>query len=119
MIELLPTLSSAISIVSKLNEINESLKNAEFKDLIGDLKLQLADLKIGMADLIEENDSLKRELSSLKNADGDPCPRCNQRTYSVISSRKDQVFGDLGGIRRTYQCSQCDFTEEMLINPPI
>ena len=70
MVELLPTLSTALTLANKLREIGDNLKHAELKELIGDLKLQLADLKIGTADLIEENDSLKRQLASIQNADG-------------------------------------------------
>ncbi|MGE3466094.1 MAG: hypothetical protein AB7J13_04110 [Pyrinomonadaceae bacterium] len=118
MIELLPTLTTAIGLANKLKAIGDNLKHAELKELIGDLKLQLADLKIGMADLIEENDSLKRQVASIQNADGEPCPKCGHRTYRVESSKKDRVYGVMGGIRRTYLCGDCGFTEERLENMP-
>lgn len=118
MIELLPALTSAIGLANKLKEVGDILKHAELKELIGDLKLQLADLKIGMADLMEENDSLKRQLEAINKADGDPCPKCGKRSYRVESSEKDRVYGIMGGIRRTYRCSDCDFTEERLENMP-
>lgn len=118
MIELLPTVTSAIGLANKLKEIGDTLKHAELKGVIGDLKLQLADVKIGMADLLEENDSLKRQLASVQNADGNPCPKCGNRTYRVQSSKEDDDFGVVGGIRRIYLCSECGFTEELLENIP-
>ena len=117
MVELLPTLSTALTLANKLREIGDNLKHAELKELIGDLKLQLADLKIGTADLIEENDSLKRQLASIQNADGDPCPKCRQRTYHLEQSEPHRIFGEVGGVQRTYLCDSCKFTEQQTEMP--
>ena len=46
---------------------------------------------------------------------GEPCPRCHKWGWYVESSRRDPTFGVLGGLRRTYKCSSCDFTEETLV----
>ncbi len=117
MIELLPALATALTLANKLKEIGNKLKHAELIDLIGDLRIQLANLKIGTADLLEENDSLKRKLTGLQNAEGDPCPKCRSRTYHLENSEKDKTFGKVGGMMRTFLCGTCGFTEQSLVMP--
>src|SRR3982751_1268100 len=81
MIELMPTISTAIGIANRLKDIGDKLKHAELKELIGDLKLQLADLKIGIADLIEEIDSLRRKIVSL---DSSKCENRNAAKNAAV-----------------------------------
>jgi regulator of replication initiation timing len=118
MIELLPALSNALGLVNKLKDVGDKLKHAELKELIGDLKLQLADLKIGMADLIEENDSLRRQVAQLQNANGESCPKCHHKSWNIEKSEPDSIYDFMGATRRTYLCSNCDFTESVLIGGP-
>lgn len=115
MIELLPALDTAIGLVKKLKEVGNKLKHSELMNLVGDLSLELANMKIGMSDLIEENDGLKRRLASIENADGDPCPSCKQRTFSVQSSEQDKVYGFMGKMRWKYLCASCGFKDEKLV----
>ena len=116
--ELVSTVSTAIELVKKARDLTSTLRHAELKNIIGDLSLQLADVKIGMADLVEENHRLKKELESLRNADGDPCPKCRLKTFRVESSRPDSAFGVVGGIRRELLCSSCGYSEEQLHRMP-
>lgn len=111
------SLSTAIDIVKRLRAVNENIKNAEFSNLIADLNLEFADLKLKLAGVVEENVKLKTRIRELENSEGDPCPKCRKRTWELESSRPDPQFGDLGGIRRTYKCSDCGFTEQKLITP--
>ncbi len=117
MIELLPTLTAAIGLSNKIREISDKLKHAELKELLGDMRLQLADVKIGMADLIEENDTLKRQLASIQNAEGDECPKCRARKYHLEKSEPHPSFGKFGGSVKTYLCDSCGFTEKKTIMP--
>lgn len=117
MIELLPTLTTAIGLANKLGQLSTKLKHAEVMDIVGDLRIELANLKIGTADLLEENDALKRQITSFTSTTGDPCPRCKKRTYHLEKSEKDKTFGVVGGMMRTYLCDNCDFTEQSLVTP--
>jgi uncharacterized protein with PIN domain len=117
MIELLPTITTAISLANRVKEIGDRLKHAELTDAIADLRLQLASLKIGMADLMEENDSLKRQVARFDSAEGDRCPRCKKSAYVLEKSERDETFGEVGGMMRTYLCSACGFTEQSLVMP--
>jgi len=109
------TFSTAISILKKLKEIGDRIKDAELKSVIADLTLELAEVKTRLAGVLEENIALKEQAKALA-ADGDPCPRCRKRTWSVESSEPDKTFGPLGGIRRTYRCSECGFVEKKLVD---
>jgi rubrerythrin len=111
------SLSSAISIVRRMREVNEKTKNVEFASLIADLNYEFAELKLKFAGVMEENLKLKERIRVLESVEGDPCPRCRKRTYQLESSKPDSLFGDLGGTRRTYKCVECGFTEQNLITP--
>ncbi len=115
MSDLVSTISSAITLASRLKEISNNIQDAEFKNLLADLRLELADAKNDIATLLEENTELKSKLRSIENADGEPCPRCHKRGWHIESSKPDSVFGNLGGVRRLYKCSVCDFSEEQLV----
>jgi hypothetical protein len=60
---------------------------------------------------------LEQKIRDLENLDGDPCPRCRKRTWIVEDSVPDPTFGELGGIRRTYRCTECDLTESTVVTP--
>jgi hypothetical protein len=112
MIELLPSLSAAISTLQKIKEVTDKQRFAELKNLIGDLSLQLADLKIGMAALIEENHDLVRQLRALENPEDDPCPRCKQNAYRLEESKEDPNFGFMGARVHFYKCLSCNYTDQ-------
>jgi regulator of replication initiation timing len=117
MIEVISSVTTAIKLVSRLKEISEKLKDAQLNNLVGDLSLQLADLKVKLATVVEENVTLKQRVRELQNVEGEPCPRCQKRSWQLESSRRDSVFGSLGGMRRVYKCSSCGFSEEQLFTP--
>jgi predicted RNA-binding Zn-ribbon protein involved in translation (DUF1610 family) len=113
--DIISTISSAISLVSKLKKIGQNIRDAEFKNVLADLSLQLADAKMKLAAIIEENTQLKEKVRALENAEEEPCPKCNKRGWHIEDSKPDANFGVLGGIRRTYKCPFCGFSEERLI----
>jgi ribosomal protein L37E len=117
MVEIISSISNAISLVSRLKKISENVRDAELKNLLADLSLELAEAKMKMASLIGENVDLQNRIRELESVEGDPCPRCRKRGWHIEKSEPDENFGEMGGIRRTYQCSLCGFTEERLIIP--
>lgn len=115
--DIVTMLSTAITLAARLKKISENIKDAEFKNLLADLSLELADAKMKLASLVEENTELKVKLKAIEKAEGDPCPKCHERGWHLEDSKPDKIFGDLGGMRRIYKCSFCGFTEEKLVSP--
>ena len=76
--------------------------------------LELQEENVGLRSQLLE---LQAQLKRLQTAEGESCPRCRQRTWVVVSSAPDEMFGELGGIRRTYSCSECGLTESVLVKP--
>lgn len=112
--EVIDAVSNAISLTKRLREISENIKEAEFRNIVADLSIELAEAKMKVADLISENVDLRKQLSEIETPVGDICPSCRKYTYVVVKSEPDKTFGDLGGLRRTYQCSSCGFREEKI-----
>lgn len=117
MADIISSVSTAISLAARLREISKSIENAEFKNLLADLSLELAEAKLKMADLISENAAMKEKINSLTSATGEVCPRCNNRTFEIISTRKHPTFGRLGAKEREYKCSGCGFAETKFVEP--
>jgi DNA-directed RNA polymerase subunit RPC12/RpoP len=116
MSDLISTVSTAISLANRLREISKNVEEAEFKNLLADLNLELADAKLKIADLISENATLKDKLNSLTSATGETCPKCNNRTFEIISTKPHPIFGDVGAKEREYKCSSCSFEEAKFID---
>lgn len=113
--DLISTISTTITLATRLREISKNIEDAEFKNLLADLSLELADTKLKIADLINENTELKEKLNSLTSANGELCPKCNNRTFEIISTKPHKIFGDMGAKEREYECSGCGFTESKFI----
>lgn len=60
---------------------------------------------------------LEARVKELESADGEPCPRCRKRTWVVEKSEPDRTFGRLGGVRRTYKCTECGLSESTIVTP--
>lgn len=114
--DLISTVSTAISLATRLREISKNIQDAEFKNLLADLSLELADAKMKIADLISENAEMKEKLHSLTSAPGELCPKCNNRTFELISTKPHPLFGEVGAKEREYKCSGCGFEESKLID---
>jgi ribosomal protein L37E len=112
--EVIASVANAISLTKRLKEISDNIRDAEFKNVLADLSIELAETKLKVAELLSENAELKNQLQSINTSPADPCSRCRKRTYTVSKSEPDKEFGDLGGLRRTYLCSACGFTEDKI-----
>ncbi|NCC52911.1 MAG: hypothetical protein EOM20_17105 [Spartobacteria bacterium] len=112
--DVIDAVSNAISLTKRLRNISENIKEAEFRNIVADLSVELAEAKMKLADLISENADLRKQLSEIETAPGIACPSCRKYTYIVVKSEPDKTFGDLGGLRRTYQCSACGLKEEKI-----
>lgn len=103
-----------------------------YKDIVDLLKKgatieaqeKIMELRESALELQEENINLKHQVLELQGKvrklealEGEPCPKCRKPAWAVESSMPDSEFGDLGGIRRVYKCSECGFTESQLITP--
>jgi hypothetical protein len=111
------SLTNAINLVLRLKKISDHVRDAEFKNLLADLSLELAEAKLKMASLMDENLTLQNRIKELENVNGDPCPKCHKRGWHIEKSVPDKMFGEAGALRRTYQCSLCGFTEERVETP--
>lgn len=109
--------TTSITIAKKLREVSERMKDAEVKLLIADLSIELANVKQNLAELLQENTDLREKLRAAETAEGDPCPRCRKRTWSLTSSKPSRRMGDMGVLDRTYTCSSCNFTETYTVAP--
>ncbi len=113
--DIIATVSTAITLATRLREISKNIEDAEFMNVLADLSLELADAKLKVAGLVAENAALKEKLHSLTSATGERCPKCNNRTFVLISSRPHPIFGDVGAKEREYRCSECGFAESKFI----
>ena len=117
MADIITSFSTAITLATRLREISKNIEDAEFNNLLADLSLELADAKLKISDLVNENVELKEELRNFKSASGEMCPKCNNRTFELISTRPHPMFGEVGAKERQYKCSSCKFEESKLIEP--
>ena len=71
-----------------------------------------------LSSLPEKVDSLEKRLADLETkmaGGGEKCPRCGEYSFAVVSSRPHPIYGDMGGIERTYECKACGLSEKKLI----
>lgn len=115
MTDMLTSIATALTLASRLREISKNIEDAEFKNLLADLSLELADAKLKISDLINENIVLKEKVAVITSATGEMCPACNNRTFKLISTQPHPTFGDLGHQERTYECSTCGFKEPKMV----
>jgi len=122
--DILTSISTAINLAKRLKEIGANAKNAEFKNLLADLSLELADVKLRLAEVMTENASLKEQKEGLKahahdggalttgegglyykpSGDGPFCTGCFDTKRQVVRlSRQKPPFDNLG----EYECPAC------------
>jgi hypothetical protein len=115
--EIQSAVTTSITILKKLREVSERMKDAEVKLLIADLSIELANVKQSLAELIQENTDLREQLRAAESVEGDPCPRCRKRTWTLASSKPSRHMGDMGVLDRTWTCSSCNFSETYTVTP--
>lgn len=111
MADIIGSLSAALSIASRLKTISDRVRDAEFRNLLADLNIELAEAKMKMVDLVEENARLKQRIQQLEKVEGERCPSCHKMSWLLEHSEPDATLGVVGVNRRTYRCSACGFTE--------
>ena len=112
MSDLLPGISRAVALASRLRVISERGRDPEFKQLVADLLLELAEVQMNIDQLLNENAGLKGQLQVNANPKGERCPRCFEFGWRVTNSRP---HGQLGGMVQTYGCAKCGLKEEVVV----
>ncbi len=112
MSDLLPGISRAVTLATRLRVISERGRDAEFKGIVADLLLELAEVQLKLDELLNENAALKGQLQAHANPKGDRCPRCFEFGWRVTASRP---HGQLGAMVQTYTCAKCGLKEEVMV----
>ncbi|CAH7265607.1 hypothetical protein [Vibrio sp. 99K-1] len=92
MSDVLGSIGQAISLAKRLRDISKNIEDAEFKNLLADLNLELADTKLALADVIEQNSQLKLEINELKNSQGSNLNKLEFRKFAYFSLDDDGPF---------------------------
>lgn len=120
MIDVIATVTSAIGLTKQLLELRTVAKDAQAKNVVADLQVQLAELKTKLAMLIEENTQLKEEIKKatssvvevvIKNnlyyktdGEGPFCTTCYDSKKRLIRVTKlAGLFADFG----KWRCGVC------------
>lgn len=91
--------------MSMIGDVLAALKaTSEWNDLVASAR-RVPDMERRVAEL----------ESRLMGNTGSRCPSCGQNAFRLIDSKPDEIFGALGGSRRTYKCTLCGFGEEKIV----
>ena len=112
MSDLLPGISRAVALATRLRVISERGRDAQFQQLVADLLLELAEVQLKLDELMNENAALRGQLQTQGNPKGERCPRCFELGWRVTGSR---AHGQLGGMVQTYACAKCGLKEEVVV----
>ena len=110
--DLLPAISRAVTLATRLRVISDRGKDAEFRGIVADLLLELAEVQLKLDELLNENAALKGQVQAKSNPRGERCPRCFEFGWRVTSSRP---HGQLGAMVQTYTCAKCGLKEEVVV----
>ena len=110
--DLLPAISRAVTLATRLRVISDRGRDAEFKGIVADLLLELAEAQMKVDELLNENAALKGQVQAKSNPRGERCPRCFEFGWRVTSSRP---HGQLGAMVQTYTCAKCGLKEEAMV----
>ena len=64
--DIISPINNSLSLLSRLREISKNVSEAEFKNILADLSLELADAKLAAATLKEQIYELEEEISHFK-----------------------------------------------------
>ncbi|AMF92405.1 hypothetical protein AL536_02690 [Vibrio fluvialis] len=92
MSDVLGSIGQAINLAKRLREISKNIEDAEFKNLLADLNLELADTKLALADVMEQNSTLKLEVNELKNSQGNNLSQLEFRDFAYYGANNDGPF---------------------------
>ncbi|MCA9499131.1 MAG: hypothetical protein MRJ67_09320 [Nitrospirales bacterium] len=121
--EIINSITTAITLAKRLKEISNNIQDAEFKNLLADLSLELADTKLRLSEIVVENSDLKEEISRLKHSqglksdlkfkdglyytedgDGPFCPGCYDSKGEIIRTPEQMGHSRNFG---TFKCPKC------------
>ena len=99
--DIITSVTTAITIAKRLKEISNKIEDAEFRNLLADLNLELAETKNTLSELIMENSDLKQQLHSFK---------LNQKSSNEFIQYKGVKFRrkPSGGFEDTAYCISCE-----------
>ncbi|MGF1850533.1 hypothetical protein L4C44_01410 [Vibrio satsumensis] len=92
MSDVLGSIGQAIGLAKRLREISKNIEDAEFKNLLADLNLELADTKLALADVMEQNYQLKSEVNELKNSQGNNLNQLIFKEFAYYTQDEDGPF---------------------------
>jgi hypothetical protein len=102
------TIGAAIDLCKKAGEAALKVRDAELKNLIGDLSLNLAHLKTQLADMQEENLRLKKELQEkAASANAQPNLELRDSAYYFKGPQDDRPAGPY--------CTRCFDVDKTLV----
>ena len=112
-------LGSAKTILDLVKGANDAQLAMRISGEIANLQGRLIDVQQQALGLQNENQELRDEIKQLntklaETVEAEPCPSCRRKGWHVESSAPDPTFGDLGGARRVYRCSFCNFSESKI-----
>ena len=110
--DLLPAISRAVTLATRLRVISDRGRDAEFRGIVADLLLELAEVQLKLDELLNENAALKGQMQVNANPKGDRCPRCFEFGWRMTTSRP---HGTLGAMVQTYTCPKCGLKEEVVV----
>lgn len=111
MADVIGAISNAISLATRLREISKHIEEAEFNNLLADLSLELAELKLKLVNVLEENVKLREQVLDLTEGEGEKCPRCTKRSFTLKSTSRDPSFTLMHVNQYHFECSSCEYTE--------
>ncbi|HCE2683328.1 TPA: hypothetical protein NGU92_004897 [Vibrio parahaemolyticus] len=59
---MLDSINNSISLLKRLKEVSDNIADAEFKNILADLSLELAEAKLAIADLKEDLAATKERI---------------------------------------------------------
>ncbi|MDD9197598.1 hypothetical protein PVK62_17420 [Aliivibrio sp. S3MY1] len=92
MSDVISSIGQAIGLAKRLREISKNIEDAEFKNVLADLNLELADTKLALAEVIEQNAQLKMEVNELKNSQGSNVGELEFRGFAYFKTNDDGPF---------------------------
>ena len=89
---LLVSVNHAFTLAQRLREITKNIEDAEFKNVLADLCMELADAKLAIADVTEENAKLKSELTKLRHSTGASASELEFKEFAYFNGEGDGPF---------------------------
>ncbi|KDC50603.1 hypothetical protein [Pseudoalteromonas fuliginea] len=86
------SINNAITLAQRLREISKNIEDAEFKNVLADLSIEMSDTKLALAQVTEENAELKSELTKLKHSRGESQSDLIFKEFAYYTDSDDGPF---------------------------